>query len=100
MATLGDDICPSQMSALISLPLLSCLPRGIIPVAKYSVCHLKIYTLFGQSFIFLSNDITKLSINKNKARWPNMAVYPFIGGRQGSRCTDMSYTLASFWEKL
>lgn len=52
MATLGDDICLGQMSALISLPLLSCLPRGIIPVAKYKLCHLKINTLFGQHFYF------------------------------------------------
>lgn len=53
MATLGDDICPGPgAQLLISLPLLTCLPRGTIPVPKYKLWRLKIHVLFGQGFPF------------------------------------------------
>lgn len=42
----------ARCSAIISLPLLSCLPRGIIQDSKYKLCHLKIHTLFCQGFYF------------------------------------------------
>jgi hypothetical protein len=44
-------------------------------------------------FIFLSDDITKVSINKDKVKWPNMALYLSTREYQGSRCADVTLPL-------